>query len=216
MTELTVPVAGTDLVLFADKAVFWPAGGTLLVADPHWGKAAAFAAGGLAVPQANLAADLDRLSRLLEVTGAARLAVLGDLFHAKAGKSAAVLDAVAEWRTRRAELDVLVVRGNHDLHAGDPPADWRFTAVAEAEAGPFALRHYPDPVPGRYTLAGHVHPAVMLSGRGRQRLRLPCFFLGERVGVLPAFGGFTGTGVLRPTPRDRVFVVADGEVIGVN
>jgi hypothetical protein len=57
---------------------------------------------------------------------------------------------------------------------------------------------------------------VTLTGAGRQRLRLPCFFLGERVGVLPAFGGFTGTAVLKPTARDRVYVVADDEVLAVN
>jgi DNA ligase-associated metallophosphoesterase len=212
---LTVPVAGTELVLFADKVAFWPTSSTLFVADTHWGKSAAFAAGGLAVPQDTLAADLARLDRLLDATAATRLVVLGDLFHAKAGKSAAVLDAVTAWRDARRPLDVLVVRGNHDRHAGDPPTSWGFEVVGEAEAGPFALRHFPDEVPGRYTLCGHVHPAVSLSGRGRQRLRLPCFFLGERVGVLPAFGGFTGTGVLRPTPRDRVYVIADDEVLAV-
>ena len=212
---LTVPVAGTELLLLAGKAAYWPAARTLFVADPHWGKAAAFAAGGLAVPQGTLAADLTRLSRLLDATGAGRLAILGDLFHAKAGKSPAVLGAVSAWRESRRGLVVLVVRGNHDLHAGDPPAGWGFTVVGEAEAGPFALRHFPDEVPGRYTLCGHLHPAVVLGGSGRQRLRLPCFFLGERVGVLPAFGGFTGTAVLRPTVRDRVYVIADDEVIAV-
>lgn len=212
---LTVPVAGTELLLLPGKAAFWPARCTLLVADPHWGKTAAFAAGGQGVPQGTLTADLARLSRLLGATAAARLVVLGDLFHAKAGKSVAVLDTISEWRAGRPGLDVLVVRGNHDRHAGDPPADWNFAVTEEAADGPFAFRHYPDGVPGAYTLAGHVHPAVTLTGGGRQRLRLPCFFLGERVGVLPAFGGFTGTGVLRPTPRDRVFVIADDEVIAV-
>ena len=43
-------------------------------------------------------------------------------------------------------------------------------------------------------LAGHWHPCASLGGRAHDRLRLPCFWLGaERtVGVLPAFGGFTG------------------------
>ena len=212
---LTVPVAGESLVLLPDKAAYWPAHSTLLVADPHWGKAAAFAAGGLAVPQHNLVADLGTLGRVLDATGAARLVVLGDLFHARAGRSEAVLDAVAGWRADRRGLDVLVVRGNHDLHAGDPPAGWGFAVADDADDGPFAFRHHPDEVPGRYTLCGHVHPAVALTGAGRQRLRLPCFFLGERVGILPAFGGFTGTGVLRPTARDRVYVIADDEVLAV-
>ena len=127
-----------------------------------------------------------------------------------------MLAAVADWRAAHPGLDVLVIRGNHDRHAGDPPPDWGFRCVGEPVAdGPFALRHFPDPTPGLYTLAGHVHPAVTLYGKGRQRLRLPCFAFGDRVGILPAFGGFTGTAMVAPRAGDRVFAVADGEVVAV-
>ena len=33
--------------------------------------------------------------------------------------------------------------------------------------------------------------------------------------LLPAFGSFTGMGMVDPGPADRAFVVADGEVIEV-
>ncbi len=64
-------------------------------------------------------------------------------------------------------------------------------------------------------LAGHLHPAVSLSGPGRQRERLPCFLFGERVGILPAFGDFTGGAAVRPRPGDRVFAVAEDEVVPI-
>jgi len=103
------------------------------------------------------------------------------------------------------------VRGNHDRHAGDPPPDWRLHCVDEPwRVGPWALVHHPAPVAGAYVLAGHLHPAVRLGGRGaraQDRLRLPCFHFGPAVGVLPAFGAFTGQHVVRPAPGDRVFVV---------
>jgi hypothetical protein len=35
------------------------------------------------------------------------------------------------------------------------------------------------------------------------------------VGVLPAFGAFTGTADVQPVPGDRVFVVAGDEVVEV-
>lgn len=211
-----VAVAGERLLLFPARAAFWPRRSTLLVADPHWGKAATFRAAGLAVPQAGTAADLARLDTLLAETGAARLVVLGDLFHARRGKAADVLAAVAGWRARHAALAVVVVRGNHDRHAGDPPAEWGFACAAEPVVDPpFAFRHFPEPTPGLYTLAGHVHPAVALRGKGRQRLTLPCFAFGEHVGILPAFGGFTGTATVVPEPGGRVYAVAGGEVIEV-
>jgi uncharacterized protein len=36
--------------------------------------------------------------------------------------------------------------------------------------------------------------------------------MGERIGVLPAFGAFTGMHPIRREPADRVFVVADNAV----
>lgn len=212
MTPVTV--AGEVLHLLPEKAAYWPAAGTLFVADLHLGKPDTFAAAGIAVPTATAAADLFTLGTLVERHGARRLVVLGDLFHARAGLSAELFETVAAWRTGLPGLDVLVIRGNHDRHAGDPPPEWGFRVEAEPLAdGPFALRHHPDPTPGLYTLAGHVHPSFTLHGRGRQRLRLPCFWLGRDVGILPAFGGFTGTAGVRKAAGDRVWVVAGGEVL---
>jgi len=78
---------------------------------------------------------------------------------------------------------------------------------------PFALAHHPTRVAGAYVLAGHVHPCAVLVGRGRQRERLPCFWLGAHTGVLPAFGDFTGCAEVTPTEGDAVWVVAGDEVV---
>ena len=100
--------------------------------------------------------------------------------------------------------------------SGDPPASLDVDCVTgPLVIQPFALRHHPADTPDLYTLAGHVHPAVRLTGPGRQRLRLPCFVFGNRVGVLPAFGPFTGAADVEPGPGDRVFAVADGAVVEV-
>jgi metallophosphoesterase superfamily enzyme len=67
-------------------------------------------------------------------------------------------------------------------------------------------------------LAGHLHPCVVLAGGARQRERLPCFWFGRDVGVLPAFGDFTGCAEITVEPGDRVWVVAgspDPEVLPV-
>jgi metallophosphoesterase superfamily enzyme len=78
---------------------------------------------------------------------------------------------------------------------------------------PFALAHHPTRVAESYVLAGHVHPCAVLVGRGRQRERLPCFWLGEHTGVLPAFGDFTGCAEVTPNEGDALWVVADDEVM---
>jgi len=216
VADIETTVAGERVLLLAERALFRPRTGELLVADPHWGKAAAFRAAGVPVPGGTTAEGLDRLSRALERTGAARLVILGDLFHARSSKQAATLDAVRAWRGRHAALPVTLIRGNHDRHAGDPPGELGIDCCeAPCAAPPFLLAHHPYEAEEGYVLAGHVHPSVTLRGVGRQRERLPCFHFGARVGVLPAFGAFTGTADVAVSPGDRVFVVAGDTVLPV-
>jgi DNA ligase-associated metallophosphoesterase len=215
--SLSITIAGESLELLSAKALHWPRRKTLFIADPHWGKAAAFRAAGIAVSLDPLAADLERLGGLLHSTGASQLVILGDLFHAKSGRSLPVLDTITAWRAKYAEIEVQLIRGNHDRAAGDPPTDWRFECRAEPVIEPpFALKHFPGEIRGFYTLAGHLHPAFTLRGSARQRLRFPCFHFRMTSAILPAFGSFTGTAHITPASGERIFVVVDGEVIEVN
>ena len=77
------------------------------------------------------------------------------------------------------------------------------------------LAHHPRSDPAGYVLAGHLQPCIRLAGRAHDRLRLPCFWFGEAVGVLPAFGTFTGMHPIRPAAGDRVFAIADDHVAEV-
>ena len=49
-------------------------------------------------------------------------------------------------------------------------------------------------------------------GKGRQRLRLPCFLIGSRISLLPAFGAFTGGYAVEQDADCRIFVTGDHEV----
>lgn len=214
MTECLV--AGERLVLLPQRAAWWPARETLFVADFHLGKAASFRRAGIALPAGTTTENVERLERALDGRAVAHLVFLGDFLHSAEGRAPATLERFARWRAARPGLAMTLVRGNHDDRAGDPPPEWGIRCVDPGEAlGPFALVHEPSPVRGGYALAGHVHPAVRLAERGGQSLRLPCFWFGARVGVLPSFGAFTGSALVRPRAGDRVFVVADDEVLRV-
>lgn len=216
MADLETEVAGERVLLLPERAIHVPRTRTLLIADAHWGKAAAFRAAGVAVPGGTTREGLARLSRAIERTDPARLVILGDLFHAREGKAAATLQAARDWRERHASLPVTLVRGNHDRHAGDPPGELRIDCCdPPCVEPPFVFAHHPFDSPQGYVLAGHVHPSVTLRGVGRQRERLPCFHFGERCGILPAFGEFTGTADVSVSPGDRVYVVAGERVIAV-
>ena len=214
---LEITVAGAPLRLLHRRAAFLPDAGTLLVADAHIGKAHSFRRLGVPVPGGTTAEALHKVSALLAETGARRIVFLGDLLHSARGRSNAIAAEVGAWRERHAAVELTLVRGNHDRHAGDPPREWRVDCIDEPlRLAPFALVHHPLPVPGAYALAGHLHPAAVLNGRARDRLRLPCFHFGSAVGVLPAFGPFTGMQVLPRLPGDRVFVIADDTVRTLN
>lgn len=218
MNDAVTSLAGETIALLPERALHWPARQALLVADLHWGKAAALRAQSLPLPGGSTTADLARLDRALQRTGAAELLILGDLFHAKDGKARATLAALAAWRARHPALRITLVRGNHDLHAGDPPPELGITCVdAPMRDGPFALQHHPEPDPaGAYVLAGHLHPVATLHGRGRDRVRLPCFHFGRRLGILPAFSSLAAGGVLDPDDveaAEAVWVIAEDEVL---
>lgn len=210
---MELEAGGVRLRLLPQRAACLIDAQTLLVADAHIGKAVSFRKLGVPVPEATTAGTLARLSAAVAATGARHVVFLGDLLHAARGRSAATLDAVARWREQHAALELTLVRGNHDGHAGDPPPEWRVQCVDEPlRLNGLALCHHPREHDGAYVLAGHIHPTCVLGGRAHDRLRLPCFHFGPRVGVLPAFGDFTGGHTLPRAPGDRVFVTTAEQV----
>ena len=209
-------IGGQQLQLLPQRAAYLPGHRTLLVADAHIGKAVSFRRLGVPVPEATTDGMLARLSDALAATQAERVVFLGDLLHSARAHAAATLAAVERWRGQHRQLDLVLVRGNHDRHAGDPPAAWGVQAVDEPlRLDGLALKHHPDAEPGAYVLAGHVHPGVLLGGRAHDRLRLPCFHFGPKVGLLPAFGEFTGLHVVSRSVGDRVFVVQGAAVLAL-
>ena len=207
-------VLGDEAVeLCADRALFWTRARTLFVADVHLGKAAAFRAGGVPVPRGTTATDLARLATLVASTGATRLVVLGDFLHAKAGVVPALDAAFVEWRQRHASLTLVLVRGNHDAKSGDPPAGWGVDVVAEPCAlPPFLACHVPSSPRSGYALCGHVHPGVRVHGRADDSARLPCFVLGRRRAILPAFGRMTGLALVYAAPDESIVAIAGREL----
>lgn|SRR5512139_830136 len=209
----TVEVGGEPMTLLPERAAWLPRHATLLVADAHVGKAVSFRRLGVPVPRGTTSETLDALTRLVRRLGARRVVFLGDFLHSRRAHAASTLGAVARWRARHVDLRLTLVRGNHDDRAGDPPSSLGIEVVDEPLwLDGLALCHHPEPRPGAYVVGGHLHPCVSL-GRGVDRLRLPCFCIGESAAVLPAFGAFTGMHPVERTRAGRVFVVGDGQVM---
>ena len=207
-----IDFGGAELCLLPQRAVWWQAERSLLVADVHIGKAVSFRQLGVPVPHGTTAETLGRLTALVAAQGAERIVFRGDLLHSRHAQNSESLREFAAWRERHAALDLLLVRGNHDDRAGDPPPGLRVACVDEPFMLPtaprLALCHHPRQRAGQSVLAGHSHPCTHVR-RGFERLRLACFHFGVDVGVIPAFGGFTGMHPIVQQAGDRVFVVGD-------
>ena len=80
----------------------------------------------------------------------------------------------------------------------------------ELALGGIMLRHAPGGT-GDYEIAGHLHPAAKIAGRGRA-VRRRCFVSDGRRIVMPAFGAYTGglnvlSEPFRPLFQNREFAV---------
>jgi DNA ligase-associated metallophosphoesterase len=214
-------IADQTLHLAPERAAYWAEGRTLLVADAHFGKDATFRAYGIPVPHATTTDNVARLDALIARWPVERIVFLGDFLHAKEARAPVTIDAIARWRRMHGDIAMTLVRGNHDARAGDPPSSLGIDVVDESYVvGPFSMRHHPTPCDRGYVLAGHLHPGYRLGSRAGDGLRLPCFWFGDergsRVGVLPAFGAFTGTWLVDALPADRVYVVAPDAVHAIH
>lgn len=210
-----VELAGEQLWLLASKAIYWPARKMLIIADIHFGKAAAFRALGVPVPRGTTTQNLLALDALLARYACEEIVFLGDFLHARAAHAAATVAAMLAWRARHRDVRLTVVRGNHDAHAGDPAAALCIRMVDEPHSvGKLSFCHHPDTAAPGYVLAGHVHPVYHLRADG-DGLRLPCFLLGPSHAILPAFGAFTGGHALRPAAGERVYVTADAAIFAI-
>ncbi|MGU9856296.1 ligase-associated DNA damage response endonuclease PdeM [Pseudomonas sp. LF245] len=209
----SLTLEGEELWLLADKAVYWPARQCLLIADAHFGKASAYRSLGQPVPQGTTTDNLRRLDRLLSVHPCTHMIFLGDFLHGPGSHASGTLRALAAWRTRNRALHITLVRGNHDKRAGDPPLGLGIDVVSEPLLmGPFALQHEPHAHADYHVLAGHVHPVYRLRGKARQSLRLPCFQIGRRISLLPAFGAFTGGHEVAQDDARQILVIGDHRV----
>jgi DNA ligase-associated metallophosphoesterase len=218
---IAIELAGTRLELLRERAVWLPEQRTLLVADVHIGKAASFRRWGVPVPRGTTTDSLDRLSALVREHGAEQVIVLGDFLHSARAHSPSTLGALARWHDEHRALAMTLVRGNHDARAGDPPVSLGIEVVDEPLClDGLALCHHPRPVAGAYVLAGHWHPCTSVGGRAGDRLRLPCFWFGDAadgperaVGILPAFGAFTGMHPIDAAGNDRVWLVGEDRLV---
>ena len=172
----------------AAGAIYWEAEQTLIVADLHLEKGAAYAARGRMLPPYDSRTTLRGLAALIMNFAPARIVALGDSFHTS--EVAAISAAPSETRSRACKpgREWYWITGNHDPEL--PPSIGGIVCAALTIAG-VTLRHEPSPDATTPEIAGHLHPAARIARRG-EVVRRKCFATDGRRIVMPAFGAYTG------------------------
>lgn len=207
-----------DLLLLPQKAVYWVQEKALIAADVHLGKVGHFRKAGIAVPRDMEQSDLAMLSDLIYEHKPEKLIFLGDFFHSDLN---ADWDWFILWRSQFPKLQIILVKGNHDIIHDKHYEQLNIELHEELLTGPFLMLHHPLPDSDLleakgYVFCGHIHPGVSLVGRGRQHITLPCFAFGKGQAILPSFGKFTGKVAIRSSKADRIFAIAKDKVLAID
>ncbi|AXG72427.1 3',5'-cyclic adenosine monophosphate phosphodiesterase CpdA [Kordia sp. SMS9] len=178
------------LTLTNQRVLFWEAQEALILSDIHIGKTAHFRQHGIAVPDAILMNDLQRLQVLIENFNPKKLIVVGDLFHAEYNQN---FDVFIQWMQQFDDLEKILIRGNHDRFPTRFYESLGFLTKKQAEYNALVFVHDTVKVSAaKYYISGHIHPGVRIKMKGRQYLKLPCFQVNSQQLILPAFSLFTG------------------------
>jgi DNA ligase-associated metallophosphoesterase len=211
---LAIEFGRAEVRLLPERAVWWEARRTLLVADVHLGKGAAFRAMGVPVPGGVSGRDLQRISELLCATEAQRLVILGDLLHARIRRHPEVVESISAWRERHAKLDMVLVRGNHDRASGIAPDSWHLNVYeGKWEEEGFAFVHEPVDARDLPTFAGHIHPKARLRDFDGSVVLAPCFVCDGNCMTLPSFGTFTGGSTVSEKEGRRIYVASTERIV---
>ena len=214
--EFELKELACDLLLLPQKAIYIKKQQALLIADPHFGKAAHFRKSGIPISEYLHEDDFHKISELIHQFDPNDIYFLGDLFHSDLNESWWVLE---EFINSYSKINFHLIKGNHDILPKACYASGIWIIHKEPlEIENFILSHEPiiNVPEGKINFCGHIHPGISLRGKGRQKITLPCFFHSQRRIILPAFGRFTGLDILTCTKVDQAFVIADEVVIQIN
>ena len=206
---LETTINGQLFTMHSSGAVFWNEKNTLLIADVHLGKVMHFRKNGFAIPNDALHKNFEKLVEVVDFFNPSTILFLGDLFHSTKNSE---WDLFVEW-SKKCTCEIVLIAGNHDIIDTKNYEKSGIKVVDYSRIDDFLLTHHPTEVEGMFNFSGHIHPGIVLRGLGRGHLKLPCFYQRKNQMILPAFGAFTGLGIVKPHEGDTVFAVTKEEIV---
>jgi len=212
MNTESIQINNQNFTMHPLGVLFWKEKSMLLISDVHLGKVSHFRKFGAAVPQKVIQKNFDLLDEVVAFFEPETVVFMGDLFHSSINKEWELFE---KWTSKISSQLILVI-GNHDIISPTKYEDLGIEVVFEIRSQGFLLTHHPEERKGYFNFCGHIHPAIRLTGIGRQSARLRCFFKSENQMILPAFGEFTGSHTLDAKKNCEVYVLLGDTVLPVN
>lgn len=202
------------LSLTNQRSIYWQKEDILVLSDLHVGKAAHFRKNGIPISAKVLDDDLERLKNIIEYFNPETLLVVGDLFHAEMNRE---LEVFHSWLAQFRALNKILVKGNHD-RVSKPIAelfsDWKI--VNEFVINKIKFIHEPEKsLTDIFQISGHIHPGVLIKGKGKQRFKLPCYQVFDKQLILPAFSLFTGLNTNKVKCKVNIYAFTDNNIFEV-
>jgi uncharacterized protein len=210
--NLQIPIRDTIFTLDSSGAIYWEEKKMLLIADVHLGKVTHFRKNGIPIPEEKKYENFQNLDKIVTQYNPETICFLGDLFHSSLNSEWHLFE---EWVVKT-NKEIILVSGNHDIIDAFKFIQLNIKIYKSIQVDSFLLTHYPTETEDYFNFCGHIHPAVILRGIGKQKLKLACFFQTKNQMILPAFGEFTGKYILVPNENDTVYGVGKGEIFTVN
>lgn len=214
MPPISFEFNGLELYLLPEKAVWIKKIEVLLLADLHFGKASHFRKSGIPISEKVHDQDYDILAKLISRYTPKQVYFLGDLFHSNYNEEwETLLHFLGQFPTTNFHL----VLGNHDILPETKYQDPRLQVHPDSIVlESLFLSHEPVPPPaGCLTVCGHIHPGILLKGKAKQRVRIPCFHYSADILILPSFGNFTGLAQIKRRKNDLIWGIAEDHVIPI-
>jgi uncharacterized protein len=195
-------------LLSSDKCIFWEEEKILILSDIHFGKTGHFRKSGIPVPQNIFKEDMQRFVSLLQQFKPSNVIVIGDMFHSHDNKEH---DFFLKWRKDFEQLSIQLVMGNHDILKREWYKNAGIQLIEDCHTiNNICFVHDVSETALKancFYFSGHIHPGISIASGARQSVHLPCFYFTEQYAVLPAFGKFTGTYLIRPKKGEVVFAI---------
>lgn len=178
------------------------------------GKAGHFRASGIAIPGHLSKNNYWRLVEVLEQCAVEKMLFLGDLSHSRYNTE---WDEFIDFLDQYPQIKRILVRGNHDILEQEKYTSAAFEVIEQMIIDDVLFEHEKSDVESTfYSISGHIHPGVSMSGKAKQSVTLPCFYFTPDHAIMPAFGEFTGWVRIKPKKGDQVFLIADSQLVKVN